>query len=305
MVCDGCASGDICDYCGLLYAVGDACAICSGGRDGAASEKCTFAFDGGAVDIRNAGRCADAWRCGAKCGGDDGFTEGMSMTYFSRWTDQGAQKLAASLRGGAPLRIRMLALGDGNGQVVDPSATSVLVREVYRANAVVTASADYPNAIELLLVLPLGVGGFAVREMSAIDENGDTLAIGNLAVMDVPLPGSGEVRECTFKMILVVSNLGSVVLTTDATLISASQKFVTTYVTTSINVHVATANPHPQYMLTTAANVAYSAVGHGHQIAQVAGLQSALDALATKIINTPTAVNLKRVDSKIYFIGQS
>jgi phage-related tail fiber protein len=189
--------------------------------------------------------------------------------------------------------------------VVDPSATSVLVREVYRANAVVTASADYPNAIELLLVLPLGVGGFAVREMSAIDENGDTLAIGNLAVMDVPLPGSGEVRECTFKMILVVSNLGSVVLTTDATLISASQKFVTTYVTTSINVHVATANPHPQYMLTTAANVAYSAVGHGHQIAQVAGLQSALDALATKIINTPTAVNLKRVDSKIYFIGQS
>lgn len=227
------------------------------------------------------------------------------MTFCSRWTEVGAQKLAASLRGGAPLRIRMLALGDGNGQVVDPNSTGVLVREVYRAHAVVTASADYPNAIELLLVLPLGVGGFAVREMSAIDENGDTLAIGNLAVMDVPLPGSGEVRECIFKMVLVVSNLASVVLTTDTALILATQKYVTTHVTTSINVHVAAAHPHPQYVLTTAANVAYSAVGHGHQIAHVAGLQSALDALATQIINTPTAVNLKRVYSKIYFIGQS
>jgi hypothetical protein len=57
--------------------------------------------------------------------------------------------------------------------------------------------------------------------------------------------------------------------------------------------HLAAADPHPQYLTAAEGNAAYSAIGHVHTIANVTGLQTALDAKAPlaspALTGTPSA----------------
>lgn len=85
--------------------------------------------------------------------------------YYSLLTTLGAAKIAAALAN-TPVNLTQVALGDGNGSVVNPTVdTQTLVNEVYRAavNSVLV-NPQNANWVNIDLAIPAGVGGWTIRE---------------------------------------------------------------------------------------------------------------------------------------------
>lgn len=197
--------------------------------------------------------------------------------FYSEWTAAGAAKLAASMNNGPSLRIVTMALGDGGGVAVNPSGATRLVREVYRGAVTVQRPADQPTLIECLMRVPLQAGGWTAREVVLLDADGVVVAVGNLPECAVPLRVSGSTVEAAFKVHLTISSTANVNLTIDPSLIYASQ----TFVSNQVLAHSNQADPHTVYVLKTAAAQQFAPVAHLHTIANVTGLQAALDARQT------------------------
>jgi phage-related tail fiber protein len=219
--------------------------------------------------------------------------------FFSEWTAAGLAKLRAALHGGPAVSIKQLALGDGGGAAVDPTGRAALVREVYRADAIVSVVPNHALMIQVVITVPPTVGGWTVREVAVIDADGVIVAIGSLPVTLKANDTSGSPNEFIVKVMLAVSNAATVVVTIDQSAINATQAFVIA----SIAQHGQQQNPHPVYLLRSDAVAQYAALGHGHQIAGVAGLQDALTAMQNNINNTAAQTDRRWVLRRVYFQG--
>lgn len=214
--------------------------------------------------------------------------------YFSEWTATGIAKMAAFLRGGPALRIVSIAIGDGGGAPISSGATR-LVREVYRGNAVILLAAAQADLIECTMRVPIQLGGWTIREVAVVDAEGDTLAIASVPPSDILLSSSGSTAETAYKVFLPITNQASVNLTIDGAVIYVSQNTLNQ----TIISHTAQPDPHPVYLLKTAASAGYAAKAHGHAIADTAGLQAALDAKQTVAAANQQAWPL----GQVYFIS--
>ena len=125
-------------------------------------------------------------------------------TYAGRLTPTGIAKQTAFVNGGAAIQIAQLAVGDGNGSPVTFTDSSVaLAHEVHRvpiSRAYVSGMKAYVEAI-----LPLDVGGWWVRELSAIDSAGDVVALANVPEVYKPDPDSGASRLIVITMSFTVA----------------------------------------------------------------------------------------------------
>ena len=99
-------------------------------------------------------------------------------TYFAILTEVGEAKLANAIALGQTLKLKNLAVGDGNGNLPMPSRTQkALVREVRRAG-LNQLTIDPANTSQIIVeqVLPEDVGGWWIREIGIFDEAGDLCA---------------------------------------------------------------------------------------------------------------------------------
>ncbi len=115
----------------------------------------------------------------------------MAEKYYSILTNRGKELEAQSSATGKPVIIKDFVVGDGNGQAVKPDpAQTKLVREVYRnAISALQVSPDQANQFFAQLVLPVGVGGFVVREVGLLTDAGELYSVANSAAIEKPENG--------------------------------------------------------------------------------------------------------------------
>lgn len=175
----------------------------------------------------------------------------MSQTYFALLTAVGEAKLANAAALGTKLQISRMAVGDGNGNLPVPSRTqTALINERYRAD-LNELKPDPNNASQIIaeLVIPETEGGYWLREMGLYDATGELIAVSNCPPSYKPQMAEGSGRTQVLRMVLIVSSTAAVQLKIDPSVVLATRA----YADSLIAVHMAAADPHPQY--TTEAEV--------------------------------------------------
>ncbi|ELE9017367.1 MULTISPECIES: phage tail protein [Enterobacter cloacae complex] len=153
----------------------------------------------------------------------------MAVKFKTVITKAGAEKLAAAtIPNGKKVNFTAMAVGDGGGTLPtpDPNQTK-LVKEVWR-HALNKISQDKKNKNYVVaeLVIPPETGGFWMREMGLYDDTGTLIAVGNMAESYKPELAEGSGRAQTVRMVIMVSDIESVELAIDTTLVMATQDYV-------------------------------------------------------------------------------
>ena len=153
----------------------------------------------------------------------------MTVKYKTVITKAGAEKLAAAtVPNGKKVNFTAMAVGDGGGTLPTPNASQTkLVREVWRHTLnKVSQDNKHKNYVVAELVIPPETGGFWLREMGLYDDTGTLIAVGNMAESYKPELAEGSGRAQTLRMVIMVSDIGSVELAIDTTLVMATQDYV-------------------------------------------------------------------------------
>ncbi|MEM5307814.1 phage tail protein [Enterobacter ludwigii] len=153
----------------------------------------------------------------------------MTVKYKTVITKAGAEKLAAAtVPNGKKVNFTAMALGDGGGTLPMPDASQTrLVNEVWR-HALNKISQDNKkrNYVIAELLIPPETGGFWMREMGLYDDTGTLIAVGNMAESYKPLLDEGSGRAQTVRMVIMVSDIASVELSIDTSMVMATQEYV-------------------------------------------------------------------------------
>lgn len=153
----------------------------------------------------------------------------MTVKYKTVITKAGAIKLAAAtVPNGKKVNFVAMAVGDGGGTLPEPNASQTkLVNEVWR-HTLNKISQDNKNQNYVIaeLVIPPETGGFWLREMGLYDDTGTLIAVGNMAESYKPELAEGSGRAQTLRMVIMVSDIESVELSIDTTLVMATQDYV-------------------------------------------------------------------------------
>lgn len=154
-------------------------------------------------------------------------------TYQTIHTDAGIAAMQASTVSGIPMNITHMAVGDGGGDLVTPSAgMTSLVHEVYRTaiNRLEQDPGD-PSVYFVELTIPYNIGGWVIREFGVIDTNGDLIAVGNFPPTYKTVPADGASSDMVIQVIMTVSNAGLVTLVMDPAVMLATRSWVTNNIT--------------------------------------------------------------------------
>lgn len=184
----------------------------------------------------------------------------MTKQYFSILTQYGSQALSQAIASRTPLQITQMAVGDGNGAPVQPTAQrTALAREVYRAN-ISAISQDPRNNKQVIfeLTIPENVGGFYVREMGIFDNQNRLLAYANCPDSFKPTLESGSGKVQVLRMILLVSSSDAVTLSVDDSVIFATRGQLA-----------------PQTINANSTN-SFDSTGHSHAIEQASTTQKGI-----------------------------
>ncbi|MEB6133849.1 phage tail protein [Klebsiella pneumoniae] len=147
----------------------------------------------------------------------------MRKLFYARLTSAGEQRIAAAALSGEPVNFSEMAVGDGGGELSEPSLIDNLVNERYRApvNRVVIAD-QAANVIRVEMIMMPQVGGFWLREAALYDDEGICLAVANMAPTYKPLLAEGAGRLQSVNMWIAVSKTSDVTIKADPAVILAT-----------------------------------------------------------------------------------
>ena len=175
-------------------------------------------------------------------------------TYFAILTEVGEAKLANAIALGQTLKLKTMAVGDGNGNLPMPVRTQKsLIHEVRRAG-LNQLTVDPANTSQIIVeqVLPEDVGGWWIREIGIFDEAGDLCAVANCPPSYKPLMMEGSGRTQVVRIVLIVASTAAIELKIDPSVILATRKYVDdqditvrAYSDTQLAKHLAADDPHP------------------------------------------------------------
>ena len=153
----------------------------------------------------------------------------MTVKYKTVITKAGAIKLAAAtVPNGKKVNFTAMAIGDGGGTLPVPDASQTkLVNEVWRHTLnKISQDNKHQNYVIAELLIPPETGGFWMREMGLYDDTGTLIAVGNMAESYKPELAEGSGRAQTVRMVIMVSDIESVELTIDTSMVMATQDYV-------------------------------------------------------------------------------
>lgn len=147
----------------------------------------------------------------------------QEFEYFAILTNKGTEKLAQYLQSGEKLTISWVLVGDGNGSIPmpDPSRTA-LVHEVWRGPAEVNGDLVNKNVIKATSTIPTDVGGWSVREVGLLDQDGELFAIANAPGYPKISIADGINNDMCVGMRVAVSNQAGINIKVDGTVIIAT-----------------------------------------------------------------------------------
>lgn len=150
----------------------------------------------------------------------------MAEKFYTILTATGKAKLANSAVLGSKVKFKTLKIGDGKGAYYEPSETQTsLVNPVWSGN-ISSISVDESNLNWIIIetLIPATIGGFFIREAGIFDEDDDLIAISKISETYKPVVSEGSTKDLYIKIILEVSNVESVTLKIDPTVIVATKK---------------------------------------------------------------------------------
>ena len=152
----------------------------------------------------------------------------MSQQYYTLVTNIGAARIAKATALGTVVNLSQMAVGDGGGKPITPSATATaLTREVYRASLNML-EVDENNQKQVIaeLLIPEEEGDFTIREVGLFDNNNNLIAIGSIADSYKPRLSSGTASQQIIRMVIQIDNTDAVGLKVDPAVVLATREFV-------------------------------------------------------------------------------
>jgi phage-related tail fiber protein len=143
-------------------------------------------------------------------------------------TTLGLAKIANAIATSTPLALTAMKVGDGNGNITDPSPEDTdLVRVVYSAapNSVRIDTADETRVIAEMIV-PANEGGWVIREIGIYDADNDLIAVSRFPEIYKPLESEGATTDIVCRLFLVVSNTAAITLQVDTSVVIATRSWV-------------------------------------------------------------------------------
>lgn len=143
--------------------------------------------------------------------------------YFAILTNRGTEKLAAYLQSGEKITISYVLVGDGNGSIPMPDPTrTALVHEVWRGPAETVLDQQNKNVIKATSTIPTDVGGWNVREIGLLDDDGELFAVANAPGYPKISIADGINNDMRVGMRVAVSNRDGINIKVDGTVIIAT-----------------------------------------------------------------------------------
>jgi len=149
-------------------------------------------------------------------------------SFYTLPTALGEAKIANAIALGTQVNISELAVGDGGGSLPTPdSDRTALVNELHRAPINrIEVDDENPNWIVVEQILPPDVGGWTVRELGLLDDNGNLIAYGNYPETYKPVLSEGSGRTQTIRFVMQVSDTAAVTLKVDPSVVLATREYV-------------------------------------------------------------------------------
>ena len=156
----------------------------------------------------------------------------MAQDYYTILTNAGLAYEAQQKAQNKPITLVAMAIGDGNGAAYNPDpAAATLRREVHRQpiNSLLQ-DANNPTWLVAEAWLADDVGGWTIREVGIYTDTGVLYAIAKYPESIKPLLASGSGKQFYVRTIFQTSNVASVVLQVDNSVVMATRAFVVDYV---------------------------------------------------------------------------
>ncbi|MFS4550082.1 phage tail protein [Comamonas resistens] len=156
----------------------------------------------------------------------------MAQDYYTILTNAGLAYEAQQKAQNRPITLVAMAIGDGNGAAYSPDpAATTLRREVHRQpiNSLLQ-DANNPTWLVAEAWLADDVGGWTIREVGIYTDTGVLYAIAKYPESIKPLLASGSGKQFYVRTIFQTSNVASVVLQVDNSVVMATRAFVVDYV---------------------------------------------------------------------------
>ncbi|RQW71335.1 hypothetical protein EBB56_09245 [Halomonas sp. YLB-10] len=149
-------------------------------------------------------------------------------SFYTLPTALGEAKIANAIALGTQVNISELAVGDGGGSLPTPdSDRTALVNELRRAPINrIEVDDENPNWIVVEQILPPDVGGWTVRELGLLDDDGNLIAYGNYPETYKPVLSEGSGRTQTIRFVMQVSDTAAVTLKVDPSVVLATREYV-------------------------------------------------------------------------------
>lgn len=146
--------------------------------------------------------------------------------FYTVVTDTGLQALGLASTQGQSFSLPQAVVGDGNGQSVIPNkGMTTLVNEVWRGDvAGIKVDPEDPNTFIFEFAIPAETGGFTIREVGLLDENGKLFCIGNFPDTEKPVAVNGSVRDLVVRLPLHFENAEVVNLVINAAIVLATKQ---------------------------------------------------------------------------------
>lgn len=150
------------------------------------------------------------------------------LSFYTLPTALGEAKIANAIALGTQVNISELAVGDGGGSLPTPdSDRTALVNELRRAPINrIEVDDENPNWIVVEQILPPDVGGWTVRELGLLDDDGNLIAYGNYPETYKPVLSEGSGRTQTIRFVMQVSDTAAVTLKVDPSVVLATREYV-------------------------------------------------------------------------------
>lgn len=149
----------------------------------------------------------------------------MSNQYYMVLTDEGRALEAAALAGGAAVKLKEFAVSDGTAQV--SPAQNALQNEVWRGP--INSLTNDPANIGWVVAethIPPEAGGFSIRELGLITEDGTLFAVGRVADMYKPNIADGTALDVHLQATIALANAENVTLMIDPSIVMATRDYV-------------------------------------------------------------------------------
>ncbi|MGP1567995.1 MAG: phage tail protein, partial [Peptoanaerobacter stomatis] len=232
----------------------------------------------------------------------------MAEIFYTILTNTGKAKIANATLLNTKVNFSKIVVGDGNGNYYNPTENqSTLVHQVWEGS-VGNIKIDEQNSNWVIVesIIPSDVGGFMIREVGLLDNEGDLLVIAKYPETYKPTANDGTVKDLIVRLILEVANTQTVTLKIDPSVVLATKKDLIDLgnaKANSIHEHLKSDitdfehNHNDLYHTKEDANLLYATLSHRHNINEIDNFDDTISNILDKAVSDKLGKTEKAVNS--------